>query len=689
MATQVGTPRQPFLDSLVVALAAPTQAWSGADGQIRHGGAHGVFHGDVRALARAELLVAGEEPEVIAAGPQGRGRVHVVALARGIDAAGADPTVRLDRVRRVEPGAVREDITVTCAVPGTARGRLEIVLGSDLADMDAVKAGRTPALLPVHADGDRLTWAAAGVSVAVEAPGAVVDARDLAAPRIAWDVEVTQRAPVTLSWTLTATDSAAVVVPARGPVPWSAPTLEADDHRLAPWLERSLEDLASLRMATTELPDDEFLAAGAPWFFTLFGRDSLWAARMLLPLGTGLARGTLRTLAAGRGRREDAATGEQPGKVLHEVRRAGIGIDDGARLPPVYFGTIDATPLWIVLLRDAWRWGLPADDVAELLPALEDTLGWLDAQVSDSDGVAGFLRYEDRTGAGLANQGWKDSGDSVQWRSGELAQPPIALAEVQAYAYEAALAGAELLAAFDRPGADAWRDWADRLARRFRSAFWVTVDGERYPAIALDATGSAVDSLTSNLGHLLGTGLLDADEERVVASHLTDPRLDSGYGLRTLAAGSGGYWPLRYHGGAVWPHDTAIAVRGLARAGFAAEAEHLASGLVRAAPDLDYRLPELWSGDAAGTVPTVVPYPAACRPQAWSAAGAVAVLQSVLGIEADVPAGVVRVRARPGPLGALAWGGLRAGNGVLDVARAADGRVTARAEGDGVEVRVE
>jgi glycogen debranching enzyme len=295
-------------------------------------------------------------------------------------------------------------------------------------------------------------------------------------------------------------------------------------------------------------------------------------------------------------------------------------------LPPYYYGTVDATPLWICLLADAREHGLGDAETRELLPALRAALDWM-RDFGDSDGD-GLLEYVDESGRGLSNQGWKDSGDSVQWRDGSLAEGPIALAEVQGYAHEAALRGAALLESFGEDAAE-WRTWAARLAARFRESFWVSDAEGRYPAIALDANKLPVDTLTSNIGHLLGTGLLDAEESRLVAARLVSPRLDAGYGIRTLATGSGGYWPLSYHGGSIWAHDTAIAIRGLHRDGFDAEAQQLSEGLLRAAVAFDYRMPELHGGDAASEAPRPVPYPAACRPQAWSAGASIVVFEAL------------------------------------------------------------
>jgi glycogen debranching enzyme len=419
-------------------------------------------------------------------------------------------------------------------------------------------------------------------------------------------------------------------------------------------------------MSTVDRPDDVFLAAGAPWFFTLFGRDSLWAARMLLPLGHEPAASTLRVLAHYQGTRTVAETAEQPGKIMHELRPSALTIPgEGIVLPPLYYGTVDATALWICLLHDAWRWGMPPAEVEELLPHLEAALAWM-RDYGDSDGD-GFLEYIDTTGHGLANQGWKDSGDSIQWRDGTLAEGPIALCEVQGYAYEAAIGGAELFDAFGREGADQWRAWAADLKKRFAASFWIDDPAGPYPAVALDAAKRRVDTVTSNIGHLLGTGILDAPQAAAVARRLVSPELASGYGLRTMSTDAAGYWPLSYHGGSVWAHDTAIVIGGLAREGFRAEAAQLADGLLAAAEGFGYRMPELHSGDPSTATVSPIPYPAACRPQAWSAAAAVAVLSARLGLRADAPAGRFEVDPDPAA-GALRIHGLRFAGSSRDVA---------------------
>lgn len=280
--------------------------------------------------------------------------------------------------------------------------------------------------------------------------------------------------------------------------------------------------------------------------------------------------------------------------------------------------------------------------VARLLPNLRAALGWLrDYGDADDDGL---IEYIDRSGHGLANQGWKDSHDGVQWHDGRLAQGPIALCEVQAYAYQAASNGAELLERFGGGAgtieAREWRAWAARLKESFHDRFWINgpnieARGGPYPAIALDASKAPVDSLSSNIAHLLGTGLLNVEQSQLVAAHVGSSVLDSGFGLRTLSAEAHGYWPISYHAGSVWPHDTAIAITGLIADGHFDVAQRLIDGLLAAAAAFDYRIPELYSGDGSDVVSRPVPYPGACRPQAWSSAASFAVLRAVREIQSQ------------------------------------------------------
>ncbi|MEI5582808.1 MULTISPECIES: glycogen debranching N-terminal domain-containing protein [unclassified Agromyces] len=650
-------PLQPLLHDALAVLRAPTQVWSSPDGGIGRAPVHGIYSADVRLVRGLRLTVDGHEPEHLATGGERSDRVRIDALVRTLDDPTPDPGVRLVLERAVDADGVGDTLTLRNRRSVDVRARVEIELEPDATPVDHVKLGAAAgSSVRAALAAGAAVWSGEEVSARLTARG-LEPAADDRGIRLTADLVVPAAGEATVGWRLDVVDEAAVVRGVDTPAPWSTPAVVAADDRLARWIAHGLADLDVLRMTTVRQPDAEFIAAGAPWFFTLFGRDSIWTARMLLPLGTGLAGDTLRVLAGLQGTRVDDATAEEPGKIMHELRRAALALDgDEGELPPLYYGTVDATALWISLLHDAWRWGLPDDEVRALLPNLQAALAWM-RDHGDADGD-GLLEYVDRSGRGLANQGWKDSGDSVQWRDGSLAEGPIALCEVQAYAYEAAMHGAELLDAFHLDGAAGWRDWAARLRERFHAEFWIDDPAGAYPAIALDARKRPVDTVTSNIGHLLGTGLLDDDQVDLVVRRLTHPTLDSGFGLRTMSTDSGGYWPLSYHGGTVWAHDTAIAVLGLAREGRGADAAGLVDGLLRAAAGFGYRMPELHSGDPASEVAVPVPYPAACRPQAWSAAASVAVLTAVLGLEPDGD----EVRTSPiDSFGRVAVAGIRVG----------------------------
>jgi len=656
-------PLQPLLHDEVVVLKAPTQVWSSKSGELGGEAIHGVYFSDVRLLSALGLTIGGVTPEPIAVLPQGAHSATFVSLLRSFDES-PDPSVRVERTRVATGHGLSETITVQSRQGRALNLDVVLKLTPDLSDLDRIKAGiGSPSIPPTATLGSGTAeWSGNSVSARIDAPGGTLE-NTPDGLAIRWPLHVPAHGAADLTFTLQAHDTAAVASADHSPVPWSIPEITGNE-RLTRWVARSLGDLDSLRMTTSAHPELGFLAAGAPWFFTLFGRDALWSARFMLPLGTELAANTLRVLARFQGTVVDDDRAEEPGKILHELRRGVMHLDgDSVYLPPLYYGTVDATPLWIVLLHDAWRWGLADAEVEALLPSLQHALAWL-RDHADADGD-GLLEYVDRSGHGLANQGWKDSGDSVQWNDGTLAEGPIALCEVQAYAYEAAIKGAALLEHFGHD-AGSWREWARRLKDEFAKRFWIDDAHGRYPAIALDAQKRPVDSLTSNIGHLLGTGILEPHEEALVAARLVSPELNSGFGLRTMSTQAAGFWPFSYHGGSVWTHDTAIAIAGLSRAGFAAEAAELTEGLLAAASAFDYRMPELHSGDAAANASQPVPYPAACRPQAWAAAASVSVLSSALGLSANAQTGELSVS--PNELGAvMSVRGLRFRGGEVSV----------------------
>ena len=660
-------PLQPLLHDLVSCVAAPGLLLAAADGQVRPGGVSGWYVGDDRLVDTLEIAVDGSDLDLVRSATIGASRQEFSYVARGLGDPLPDPTVRLDRFRTVSGDHVGERIVVASAAQEPVDVVVRLTAGTDLLAMPAVKGGTTGPRVPAIPAEGGLRWADGDLEVVVSAePAPEVDAG---------------RGVLAWRFRLERGDSREVVVTARTATEPQFPAgrpavrpiaVEAPDIRLRRTAEQSLADLEGLALADD---GDRFLAAGSPWYLTLFGRDSLWAARMLIPVDASLALSTLRVLARRQGTRDDPATEEQPGKILHEVRSARAAAAHS--LPPVYYGTVDATPLFVCTLADAHAWGADPDQVRALLPAVRGCLTWQLAQSADT----GWIRYVDHTGSGLANQGWKDSHDSVQFADGRLADPPIALCEVQAYAYDAAVRGAALLGAFGEEPVPGLVEWAADLRSRFTRQFWVGSPSEGHVAIALDRDGRPVDSVTSNMGHLLGTGLLDDGATSRVASVLADRRLDSGFGLRTLAADSPRFSRLSYHGGTVWPHDTAIAIRGLAADGHLDEAASLARGLFVAAEGVDYRLPELYAGDAAADVPFPAAYPASCRPQAWSAAAPLAALVAITGLRVDVPAGTVTHPARTSTLlGAFSLRGLRVGAEGLDVHVAADGEVRVELE---------
>ena len=421
------TSLQPLLHDQIVILRAPTQAWSSPDGDVGDRSIHGFYHSDVRIVSRAEVSYDAQAAEAIATIPGGADRVSFVGLLRHLDDTSADPRVRVTRDRRVSISGVSETLTLESTLTEPRRTRIVVQLASDLADMDAVKSGRADAEDTFQIDGTTARWGNDAVSASLSAPGASLSIAD--GLTLTWIATIPAKGRVVVGYEVTASDSLAVVRGVPSAAPWNVPVVTTGDERLSLWVTTALDDLDALRLSTTDDPDQQFLAAGAPWFFTLFGRDSLWAARFMLPLGTRLAADTLRVLAGLQGTARVADTAEQPGKIMHELRRGTLSIPgEGVVLPPLYYGTVDATPLWVCLLHDAWRWGLADDEVRALLPHLERALEWM-RDFGDADGD-GLLEYVDETGHGLANQGWKDSGDSVQWRDGSLADGPIALCEV-------------------------------------------------------------------------------------------------------------------------------------------------------------------------------------------------------------------------------------------------------------------
>jgi len=426
-------------------------------------------------------------------------------------------------------------------------------------------------------------------------------------------------------------------------------------------LRRSVQDLRSL---ATDIGHGPFAAAGIPWFATLFGRDALITAYQALLMDPELARGTLRTLAHYQGSQLRPERDEEPGKILHELRRgemANLGEIPFGR----YYGTVDATPLFIMLLHEYIRWTGDLDLARELAPNLRLALAWMETY-GDPDGDL-FLEYNTDAGSALSVQSWKDGAHSMSRPDGSLPESPVAVVEVQGYAYAALLAGAWLAGRFGDSRAEALlRQRAEALRQRFEERFWLEERGTY--CIALDGQKRQVATATSDPGHCLWTGIVSHERAAILARSLLNPPLFSGWGIRTMSAEEPIYSPLDYYNGTVWPHDNGIIALGLARYGYAAEVKRLATSLFQAARYFEeYRLPEVFCGyDAADGPP--VQWPSACSPQAWAAGATLMILRALLGLEPDVPAGLVRFRpSLPDWIGRLTLTGLRIGRGQIDL----------------------
>jgi glycogen debranching enzyme len=450
-----------------------------------------------------------------------------------------------------------------------------------------------------------------------------------------------------------------------------APVIETDSDTLQHVYDQSLIDLAALRFYPHMAEQDVSLpAAGLPWFMTLFGRDSIITSYQALPYLPELARTTLRTLAARQGAVVDDFRDQEPGKILHEIRFGELTAT-GERPHSPYYGTADATQLYLILLDEYERWSGDTDLVRELEPNARAALEWID-RYGDLDGD-GYVEYATRNPeSGLANQCWKDSWNSILFSDGAIAEGPIATCEIQGYVYDAKRRAARLAREVWEDTALAARltDEADELRRRFHEDFWIP--DRAFFALALDGEKRQVDSLTSNIGHLLWSGIADEEQAAALARQLMGDALYSGWGVRTMAVGDAGYNPIEYHNGTVWPHDNSLIAVGLRRYGYAHEAARIASAIVDAAAYFDHRLPEVFAGCPAAMTHAPVEYPTASRPQAWAAGASLLALTTVLGLRPAVE-GPRTDPHLPGTWGTVALHGVRGRWGRAHVAVAAGG----------------
>jgi len=440
---------------------------------------------------------------------------------------------------------------------------------------------------------------------------------------------------------------------------------------------RSLIDLAALRFFPITLPGQALPAAGLPWFMTLFGRDSMIVSYQALPFTSELAAATLQALAEQQGTRIDDFRDEEPGKIMHEVRFGEMTAFEERPHSP-YYGSADATPLFLILLDEFERWTGNAELVRQLEMEARTALTWID-KYGDRNGD-GYVEYSRRNKeTGLENQCWKDSWNSILFADGTLSRLPRATCEIQGYVYDAKMRCARLAREFwhDPELANRLEKEAAELKRRFNQDFWL--EDREFFALAIDGDGRKVDALTSNIGHLLWSGIVDEDKVKAVVRHLIGPKLYSGWGVRTMAEGEGGYNPIGYHLGTVWPHDNAFIAMGLRRYGYREEAARVAMNMLDAATYFNGRLPEAFAGYSRALTEFPVEYPTACSPQAWASGAPLLLLRAMLGLE---PTGdhLLIDPAIPSMLGQLElldipgrWGRIDAfGRGRVDTSTAGD-----------------
>jgi glycogen debranching enzyme len=453
-----------------------------------------------------------------------------------------------------------------------------------------------------------------------------------------------------------------------------APRIESDSDSLKSTYRRSLVDLAALRFSPPIAGNRSLPAAGLPWFMTMFGRDSIFTSLQALPFTPELAATTLQALGEWQGTRVDDFRDEDPGRILHEMRYGELAAFEERPHTP-YYGNADATPLFVVLLDEYERWSGDRKLVRALEYEARAALNWIDEYANlQGNGYISYKRRNEKTG--LENQCWKDSWDSISFSDGRLPGFPRATCELQGYAYDAKTRGARLarLVWKDEELARRLEKEAADLKRRFNRDFWVE-DGE-YFALALDENGEQVDSLTSNNGHLLWSGIVEKSKAKAVVRHLMGPRLFSGWGVRTLAEGEGRYNPIGYHVGTVWPFDCSFIAWGLRRYGFKEEAARVAAGILDAAEFFDGRLPEAFGGYERSVTKYPVQYPTACSPQAWSTGAPLLLLRTMLGLDA-LGEHLVVDPALPNGIGMVAlldipgrWGRVDAfGRGRIDIDR--------------------
>jgi glycogen debranching enzyme len=637
----------------------------------------GLYLDDCRHLRGHELRIAGSAPRLLIASDTAGSEAVFELTNPDVELEGGE-TLPLQSLRiRVQRRMVGDVMTERIAVRSHARAPfavdLEVRLDADFRSMLEVRGIVAPVDRDVRrqATGDALRFAAVGLdgverSTTVIAPGAVTveDGRLTFPVALGPGEQVELEVQYALAGARRVPSGAAGSTAGAEADAWLAarPRVAVDDELIDRILRRCLLDL---RLLTSELEGRRYYAAGVPWYATLFGRDSIIAALQTLAFDPAMAEQTLHVLGQRLGTEVNDERDEEPGKMLHELRSGDVA---AAGLSPLtrYYGTVDATPLFLCLLSEHAAWTGTLGCFQALRPQVDAALAWIDSY-GDLDGD-GLLEYRRRSPAGLDNQGWKDSWDGVVGEDGAPLRPPIALVEAQGYAVRAKRGMARLFAYDgDAARAERLRTEADGLAAALER-FWLEERG--FYAMALDADKRPSQALASNQGHLLWAEAVDAQRARAIATTLMGEGSYSGWGVRTLSDGEHAFNPVGYHTGSIWPHDNALFAVGLRRYGLDAPFLRIFEDLIDVAASFwDYRLPELFAGFSRVDYEDPVPYPVACSPQAWAAGSLPSLLVAGLGLAPDALERRLRIRrpSLPRHVGRLALDGLRVGDATVDL----------------------
>ena len=631
-----------------------TFLYSDLEGNLDHGGDYGLglYSKDTRFLSHFRMTVSGRDPVLLSSSSE-RAYMSYVDLTNpdlyeGDVLTVPQQTINIRRIRAIN-GRLFERVRVKNYNAFAVSVDLEFVFGADFADIFEVRG----MLQEQHAEPEdpavvdgRVEFGVEGldrvrrvtrIAFGAQPDSLTVDGRLVTAIfRVHLGPYQTKLVGMTIEPVIGDAEppgadfDVAVHELRRSYEEWERESTQivTDNELFNQLLDRSLRDLRALY---TQTGGGRILAAGIPWYVTVFGRDALIASHQLLMVNPLPAREALELLAAHQGNEVEDWRDEQPGKILHEVRQGELA---GAGVVPhtPYFGSVDSTPWFVILYAQHLRWTGDIAFAERLLPSVESALQWID-RYGDLDGD-GFVEYLCRSPRGIRNQGWKDSHDSMVHADGRMAEPPIALSEVQGYVYLAKTRMADVYQVLGRVE-DSYRlqDEADLLKLRFNEAFWM--EDEKYFAAALDADKRQIRTVMSNPGHGLYCNIVDEDKAVALAKRLLAPDMFSGWGIRTMSKAAAAYNPMSYHNGSVWPHDNALIAAGLKRYGFARSTNRVATALFDAAIQADYlRLPELFCGFTRRTPNRPVSYPVACSPQAWAAGSPFLMLQAMLGISA-------------------------------------------------------